>query len=137
MTQLPKEWGYQPAALVVSTVVSHPRVNYLTCDAGHKSVSADAGVPTCEVAGRSDLRPLKPSEEHLPIEGGERPRIGDSLYLIPRHVCPTVNNFDDALIVVGGQVIGVERVTARGHESPVGRTGDRSSSPVTVAADNA
>jgi D-serine deaminase-like pyridoxal phosphate-dependent protein len=121
MTQLPAEWGYQPAAVVVSTVVSHPKGNYLTCDAGHKSVSADAGIPTCEVAGRPDLRPLKPSEEHLPIEvlGGVRPAIGEALYLVPRHVCPTVNNFDDALIVQGNRVVGVERVTARGHESPV------------------
>ena len=121
MTQLPKEWGYQPAAVVVSTVVSHPKANHLTCDAGHKSVSADAGVPTCEVAGRPDLRPLKPSEEHLPIEalGGARPEIGEALYLIPRHVCPTVNNFDDALIVAGNRVVAIERVTARGHERPL------------------
>jgi D-serine deaminase-like pyridoxal phosphate-dependent protein len=122
-TQLPAEWGYQAAAVVVSTVVSHPKANYLTCDAGHKAVSADAGVPTCVVAGRPDLTPLKPSEEHLPMEvkGGARPEIGEALYLIPRHVCPTVNNFDDALIVSGGRVTGVERVTARGHEKPVGQ----------------
>jgi D-serine deaminase-like pyridoxal phosphate-dependent protein len=120
-TQLPAEWGYQPAALVVSTVVSHPKANYLTCDAGHKAVSADAGIPTCGVAGHPELMPLRPSEEHLPIEvqSGRRPEIGEALYLIPRHVCPTVNNFDDALIVTGGRVIGVERVTARGHEAPL------------------
>jgi D-serine deaminase-like pyridoxal phosphate-dependent protein len=124
LTQLPAEWGYQPAAVVVSTVVSHPKAAYLTCDAGHKSVSADAGIPTCAVAGRPDLRPLKPSEEHLPIEiqnGGARPAIGEALYLIPRHVCPTVNNFDVALLVCGNHVVGVERVTARGHEAPLKR----------------
>jgi D-serine deaminase-like pyridoxal phosphate-dependent protein len=122
--QLPAEWGYQPAALVVTTVVSHPKPNVVTCDAGHKSVSADAGVPTCTVAGRPDLTPLKPSEEHLPIEvtAGAVPEIGDLLYLIPRHVCPTVNNFDDAVIVEHGRVVGVEHVTARGHELPWQRT---------------
>ncbi len=122
LTQMPSEWGFQPAALVVSIVVSHPRANYLTCDAGHKSVSADAGVPTCVVAGRPDLLPLKPSEEHLPIEvanGGSRPDIGEALYLIPRHVCPTVNNFDDAVIIQDHRVTGIERVTARGHETPI------------------
>ncbi len=121
LKQLPAEWGYEPAAIVVSTVVSHPKVNVVTCDAGHKSVSADAGVPTCVVAGRPELTPLKPSEEHLPIEvtGGEVPQIGELLYLIPRHVCPTVNNFDDALIVEQGRVVSVERVTARGHEAPL------------------
>ena len=121
LTQLPAEWGYQPAAVVVSTVVSHPKANYLTCDAGHKAVSADAGVPTCAVAGRPDLVPLKPSEEHLPMEvtGGVRPEIGEALYLIPRHVCPTVNNFDDALIVAGQRPAAIEKVTARGHEAPL------------------
>ncbi len=130
ITQLPAEWGYQPAAVVVSTVVSHPKANYLTCDAGHKAVSADAGVPTCVVAGRPDLMPLKPSEEHLPVEvkGGARPEIGEALYLIPRHVCPTVNNFDDALIISSGRVVGVERVTARGHERPM-RSGAGTSAP--------
>jgi D-serine deaminase-like pyridoxal phosphate-dependent protein len=119
MNQLPAEWGYQPAAVVVATVVSHPKADYLTCDAGHKAVSADAGLPTCEVIGRPDLAPLKPSEEHLPIQvkGGTRPEIGEALYLVPRHVCPTVNNFDDAVIVEGNRVVGVERVTARGHEA--------------------
>jgi D-serine deaminase-like pyridoxal phosphate-dependent protein len=126
LKQLPAEWGYQPAALVVSTVVSHPKPNIVTCDAGHKSVSADAGVPTCMVAGRANLVPLKPSEEHLPIEvsAGEIPAIGELLYLIPRHVCPTVNNFDDAVIVEGGRAVSVERVTARGHEAPLSTYGD-------------
>jgi D-serine deaminase-like pyridoxal phosphate-dependent protein len=118
--QLPAEWGYEPAALVVSTVVSHPKPTVVTCDAGHKSVSADAGIPTCAVAGRPDLTPLKPSEEHLPIEGtASLPKIGELLYLIPRHVCPTVNNFDHAVIVEHGRVVGVEPVTARGHEVPL------------------
>lgn len=121
LKQLPAEWGYQPAALVVTTVVSHPRENVLTCDAGHKSVSADAGIPTCVVAGHPDLTPLKPSEEHLPIQvnSGQRPGIGENLYLIPRHVCPTVNNFDDALIVQSHRIVSIEKVTARGHESPL------------------
>jgi D-serine deaminase-like pyridoxal phosphate-dependent protein len=124
LTQLPGEWGYQPAVAVVSTIVSHPRANVFTCDAGHKAVSADAGVPTCAVAGYPDCTPLKPSEEHLPLEvkSGRHPEIGEPLYLIPRHVCPTVNNFDDALIIESNRVAGIERVTARGHESPLRKT---------------
>ena len=121
LEQLPG-YEYAPAALVLSTVISHPTPRHITCDAGHKSISADAGTPTCAVMGRTGLKPLKPSEEHLPIEvapGTELPRIGDKLYLIPRHVCPTVNNFDDALMVVNGRIESVERVTARGHENPL------------------
>ncbi|HWO01983.1 MAG TPA: alanine racemase [Blastocatellia bacterium] len=119
LAQLPAEYGYRPAAVVVSTVVSQPSSGRVTCDAGHKTVSADAGAPTCAVIGRPDLLPLKPSEEHLPIEVAPEaatPRTGETLYLVPRHVCPTVNNFDHALIVVQGKGVGVERVTARGRE---------------------
>lgn len=122
LSQLPPEYGYRPAAVVVSTVVSRPAPGRLTCDAGHKTVSADSGVPTCAVIDHPEFLPSKPSEEHLPIdvlEGSSMPMTGEALYLVPRHICPTVNNFDHALIVIGGRIVGVERVTSRGRETPL------------------
>lgn len=122
LSQLPADYGYKPAALVVTTVVSHPSATRVTCDAGHKTVSADAGVPTCSILGRPALTPAKPSEEHLPLDaarGADLPRLGEQLYLVPRHVCPTVNNFDYAMIVRKGRIVDVERVTARGREAPL------------------
>ncbi len=121
LQELP-DYGFSPAALVLSTVVSRPRENRVTCDAGHKAVSADAGVPTCDVLGRPGLVGLSPSEEHLPLEvrSGETPSRGELLYLLPAHVCPTVNNFDKAVLVSGGKVQDVVPVTARGHEIFVG-----------------
>ncbi len=123
LEQLPREYGLRPAALVIATVVSRPAAGIVTCDAGHKTVSADAGVPNCRVLGHPELIPRKPSEEHLPIEvpggAGGAPRIGERLYLVPRHVCPTVNNFEHALIVRGGRIVAVEAVTARGREKPL------------------
>ena len=118
LTQLPADWGLRPAALVLSTVVSHPRAARITCDAGHKTVSADAGVPTCTVVGHEGWTPAKPSEEHLPIDvpaGDAAPAIGANLLLLPRHVCPTVNNFDEALFVRAGRVEKTVVVTARGR----------------------
>ena len=121
LAQLPAELGYRPAALVISRVVSHPRPDTVTCDAGHKSVSADAGVPTCAVLGHAELQARSPSEEHLPmaVASGTPPAAGELLYLVPRHVCPTVNNFDYALIVRRGVVEAVEKVNARGREMPL------------------
>lgn len=119
LAQLPAAWGYRPAALVLAAVVSRPRPGRVTCDAGHKAVGADAGVPTCAVLGHPDWEPAKPSEEHLPIDlpaGAEAPEIGAQLYLLPRHICPTINNFDAAAIVSGGRAAHLEAVTARGHE---------------------
>ena len=128
LEQLPKEYGYRPAALVLTRVVSSPHPGIITCDAGHKAVSADAGVPTCVAVGHPELTPLSPSEEHLPLavkEGSAGPQVGEALYLIPRHVCPTVNNFDCALLVRDGEVKSVESVSARGREAPLLAAADR------------
>jgi D-serine deaminase-like pyridoxal phosphate-dependent protein len=122
LAQLPSEYGYRPAVLVLTRVVSQPREGIVTCDAGHKSVSADAGVPTCVVIGHPELTSLSPSEEHLPMalkEGAAGPQVGEALYLLPRHVCPTVNNFDSALLVRDGEIKSVEKVSARGREAPL------------------
>lgn len=122
LTEFPREFGYRPAVLVLTRVVSRPRKGIITCDAGHKAVSADAGVPTCLVVGHAELTPLSPSEEHLPMavaDGVAEPNVGDALYLLPKHVCPTVNNFDSALLVRGGQIESVEKVSARGREAPL------------------
>ncbi len=126
LAQLSSEYGYAPAAMVLTRVVSHPRSGVITCDAGHKSVSADAGVPTCVVMGHPELDPQSPSEEHLPMKVAERhegPAVGESLLLIPRHVCPTVNNFDCALLVRDGRIESVEEVSARGREAPLQNQG--------------
>jgi len=123
--------------LVLTRVVSWPNKSVVTCDAGHKSVSADAGVPTCVVVGHPELVPLTPSEEHLPLGSTEemrRPQVGEALYLLPRHVCPTVNNFDSALLVRDGQITSVEKVSARGREAPLLRTSDWTPSLLRPAA---
>jgi D-serine deaminase-like pyridoxal phosphate-dependent protein len=122
LAQLPPEYEYLPAAVVMTRVVSHPAPGVITCDAGHKTVSADAGIPTCIVLGHPELEPLAPSEEHLPMrvaDGATVPAIGELLYLVPRHVCPTVNNFDDAVILRDHNLVAVEPVSARGRERPI------------------
>lgn len=132
LAQLPTEYGYRPAVLVLTRVVSRPRAGIATCDAGHKAVSADAGVPTCVVVGHPELTSLSPSEEHLPLalealsreDAAAGPQIGEALYLLPRHVCPTVNNFDCALLVRDGRIESLEKVSARGREAPLLRSWD-------------
>ena len=138
LAQFPDEYGYTPAVLVATRVVSRPHKGIFTCDAGHKSVSADAGVPTCVVVGHPELTPLGPSEEHLPLQStteGNSPQIGEVLYLIPRHVCPTVNNFDEALVVRAGRIESVEKVSARGREGPLLGSTENATLPVSQAAE--
>jgi D-serine deaminase-like pyridoxal phosphate-dependent protein len=110
---------YRTAVHVVSRVISAPAAGVVTCDAGHKAVSADAGVPTCAVVGWPGLRAQQPSEEHLPLTGGASrpPGVGDLLELVPRHVCPTVNLFDKAILVEPDGSTRLVEIEARGHEA--------------------
>jgi D-serine deaminase-like pyridoxal phosphate-dependent protein len=122
LSQLPEEFDYRPAALVLTSVVSRPVGGMVTCDAGHKTVSADSGDPTCAVLGHPEITPIHPSEEHLPMQvatGARIPQIGEHFYLIPTHVCPTVNNFDHALLIKGQDIVGLASVDARGREKPI------------------
>jgi D-serine deaminase-like pyridoxal phosphate-dependent protein len=117
--ELQGDLGLVPAALVFTRVVSHPTAGVVTCDAGSKSLAAEAGDPCARVLGRADLVPQTPNEEHLPLRcSAEMPERGSELLLFPRHVCPTVNLADEALLV-DGERFEVTAVTARGHETRV------------------
>jgi len=107
-----------PAALVLARIVSHPAPGIATCDAGSKSIAAEAGDPCARVVGHPELTALRPSEEHLPlrVESGDRPALGTPVYLVPRHVCPTVNLAEQAVLVDGGEVVGTAPVSARAHD---------------------
>jgi len=107
-----------PAALIVAQVISHPTDDLATCDAGSKSIAAEAGDPCAAVLGRPEWVPETPSEEHLPLRvlRGPLPARGSLVHLIPRHVCPTINLAEEAVIVEGGQVQDVVAVSARAHD---------------------
>lgn len=107
-----------PAATLFTRVVSHPSAALVTCDAGSKSIAADVGDPCAFVIGHPHLVAQPPSEEHLPLHvtSGERPARGTPLHLAPTHVCPTVNLAEQVVLMDGGAVQDVVRVSARAHE---------------------
>ena len=107
-----------PAALLLTRVVSHPMPDVATCDAGSKSIAAEAGDPCAWVAGRPGLVALPPSEEHLPLRvaEGARPALGETLWLFPRHVCPTVN-LAEAMLLVDGDEARLVPVAGRAHDT--------------------
>ena len=105
-----------PAALVLARVISRPSATRVTVDAGSKALSAD--VETVGVTGGlPGLSPVRPSEEHLPLEvtEGPVPALGTPLLFIPGHVCPTVNLYDELVLVGPTGELERARVTARGH----------------------
>jgi D-serine deaminase-like pyridoxal phosphate-dependent protein len=111
--------GFQlsPAALVLARVISNPREKHFTCDAGSKSIAAEAGDPCAIVVGHSGYQAQSPSEEHLPfvVTEGATPTRGEPLLLIPRHVCPTVNLHEEAVLVEADGSTRRVPVAARAH----------------------
>jgi D-serine deaminase-like pyridoxal phosphate-dependent protein len=113
------ELELRPAALVLTRVISRPSPGIVTCDAGSKALAAEAGDPCAFVLGRPDLEPQRPNEEHLPLRVDPRastPERGAALYLVPTHVCPTVNLAEEAILVEGGRVVDVVPVSARARD---------------------
>lgn len=116
----------EPAAVVLTRIISRPTAGIATCDAGSKAIAAEAGDPCAMVIGHPELIALKPSEEHLPlsIESGPGPARGDLLLLVPRHVCPTVNLAQEAILLNDEGSVQIVPVAAAGPEvrirQPVG-----------------
>ena len=118
--------GMKPAALVMSRVVSYPNDGMITLDAGSKGLAAEAGSPVAKILGRCNgqgaVHASQPSEEHLPcrLQEGTSPdqaglARGMELWLFPRHVCPTVNMYDFAVLVESGKPPRTVPVDGRGH----------------------
>jgi D-serine deaminase-like pyridoxal phosphate-dependent protein len=111
--------GFQPAVHVLARVISASTSDCVTLDAGSKAIDAAAGDPCADVVGWPGLVAQTPSEEHLPllVRHGEPPKPGMLLQLVPRHVCPTVNLADEAVLLEGDSILRIVPVAARGHET--------------------
>jgi D-serine deaminase-like pyridoxal phosphate-dependent protein len=109
--------GLRQAAFVASRVISRPRPDRVTLDAGSKALSPDVPPPACMVLGWPHLVPLRASEEHGPVrvENGPAPDVGALLWLVPAHVCTTVNLHRRALWVRGDRMVGQGDVEATAH----------------------
>lgn len=100
--------GLRQAAFVAARVISRDGAQRITLDAGSKGNSPDCRPPTCEVVGWPELFPRSPSEEHLPVHVGglAAPPLGHLLWLVPEHVCTTVNLYREALLLRGEAIVG-------------------------------
>ena len=114
-TGLPEQ-PFTPAALVVSRVISLPDATKLCLDVGHKSVGAEGDLRSrITFLNAPELLPISQSEEHLVVEAGEgHPyQIGDVLYGLPHHICPTVALYERAKTVENQTVSGEWLTIAR------------------------
>ncbi|MFL5634042.1 MAG: alanine racemase [Gemmatimonadaceae bacterium] len=104
------------ALRVLTTVVSTSVPGQCVIDAGSKTLSSDQTVGTGTyghfIGRKWTVRKL--NEEHGYVEISEPARVGEKVWLVPSHVCPTVNLHDEIWYGRGGRVEGSWKVAARG-----------------------
>lgn len=108
--------AFQPAALVVSRVISRPLPNRLTFDLGHKAIAADPPAGKRAVLlNLSDYTPVLQNEEHFAVDTPHAAdwHIGDVVYAVPTHVCPTVALHRRAVVVENNRVVGSWEIPSR------------------------
>lgn len=110
------EQPFLPAALVVTRVISLPGDTTLCLDLGHKSIAAENALQQrVHFLNAPDLVFISQSEEHLVVDAGigHSWTIGDLLYGMPIHICPTIALYDAASTVEHGLIAGSWKISAR------------------------
>lgn len=113
---LAKEQPFLPAALVIARVISLPDETKICLDLGHKSVAAENELSKrVYFLNAPELAMISQSEEHLVAEAGTgHPfKVGDVLYGLPYHICPTVALYERAVTIEDKQVSGEWKNIAR------------------------
>lgn len=90
------------AAVVVTRVVSKPSDDLICVDLGHKAIASENALANrVFFLNASNLEPVGHSEEHLvlKVSGENNYNVGDVLYGVPFHICPTVALHDSVVVV--------------------------------------
>ncbi len=110
------EQHFLPAALVISRVISMPDETKLCLDLGHKSISAENELSKrVHFLNAPELKFISQSEEHLVVEtdAGHSYKLGDVLYGLPFHICPTCALYERAQIVENNEATREWKIIAR------------------------
>ncbi len=106
---------YNYAALVVTRVVSITDATTMTVDLGHKSIAAENPLPRVHFLNAPEVIPIGHSEEHMMLKTTDTNmyKIGDILYGVPVHICPTVALYEYASVVQDQKIVTEWKITAR------------------------
>lgn len=109
------------AAVLLTRVISRPTPDRLTLDIGHKAVASEMPHPRVTLFGLEDAEFVGHSEEHLMVRTPRAAeyRVGDVLYGLPFHVCPTMALHSEVWAVRDGQAVEIWPVTARARRITV------------------
>ena len=103
------------AAVLITRVVSKPTEELLCLDLGHKAVASEMPHPRVYFPDLEQVDFLTHSEEHLVIRtpSAINFEVGDVLYGIPTHICPTTALHQELVVIEGSEVVDLWKVVAR------------------------
>lgn len=104
------------AAILVTRIISKPDDETLCIDLGHKAVASENPLNNrVYFLNAPELEPLGHSEEHLILKAkkGNSYKVGDVLYGVPFHICPTVALHENLTVIENHEVTGSWNVVAR------------------------
>lgn len=98
------EHHFLNGAMLMTRVISKPTADRLCLDLGHKAVAAEMPQPRVRLMGLEDASLVTHSEEHLVVQTPRAAdyKVGDVVYGIPRHICPTMALHSDVWAVHAG-----------------------------------
>jgi D-serine deaminase-like pyridoxal phosphate-dependent protein len=114
-----EEQEYSIAAVLISRVISLPDETKVSLDLGHKAVAAENELTKrVSFLNAPDAKIISQSEEHLVLEmaKGHGFKIGDVLYGLPIHICPTVALYDRAATVIDYKITGEWSIVSRNRK---------------------
>ena len=112
-----RDLGLRQAAFVAARVISRG-AGRITLDSGSKAIAPDRPARSHAIVGWPGLAPDRASEEHLVVRHASDavvPALGELVFLIPDHVCTTVNLYRRAVLLRGGAVVGDAPIEAASH----------------------
>jgi len=109
------EMNFLHAAVLLMRIISKPCDNLICLDLGHKAIASEMPQPRIKILGLDNYKIISHNEEHIVICTAEavNMKIGDVLYGIPYHICPTVDRYDFVTVVKEGKASEQWNIEAR------------------------
>ena len=110
---------FQTAAVVITRVVSQPAPRIFCLDLGHKSIASENPLNNrIRFLNKVGLEPVNHSEEHLVIKSEKEDylEVGEVLYGIPYHICPTAALYDEVAVIRNNLIVHTWKIMARSRK---------------------
>ena len=109
------------AFTVLATVVSRPGNGRALLDTGSKALTSDLSVSPghgliVEAPG-STIAQLSEEHGHVELAAGDDLELGQLVHVVPNHVCPVSNLFDELWVKRGEKIVDRYTIAARGRSA--------------------